>query len=75
MNSLPPPPSQTPQQQQQQQQQNEGQVALCQSMDSVNTLPGEEEFDKYKFGHAFSTSLAMPRDELAGFRSEATEFS
>ncbi|KAI5706488.1 hypothetical protein M8J75_008629 [Diaphorina citri] len=42
MNSLPPPPSQTPQQQQQQQQ-NEGQVALCQSMDSVNTLPGEEE--------------------------------
>ncbi|KAI5738528.1 hypothetical protein M8J77_008059 [Diaphorina citri] len=32
-------------------------------------------FDNYKFGHAFSTSLAMPRDELAGFRSEATEFS
>ncbi|KAI5755046.1 hypothetical protein M8J77_013587 [Diaphorina citri] len=29
----------------------------------------------HKFGHAFSTSLAMPRDELAGFRSEATEFS
>jgi hypothetical protein len=29
----------------------------------------------YKFGHAFSTSLAMPGDELAGFRSEATEFS
>ncbi|KAI5728843.1 hypothetical protein M8J77_022071 [Diaphorina citri] len=39
---------------------------------------GKEErslFDNYKFGHAFSTSLAMPRDELAGFRSEATEFS
>ncbi|KAI5732127.1 hypothetical protein M8J77_021950 [Diaphorina citri] len=29
----------------------------------------------YKFGHAFSRSLAMPQDELAGFRSEATEFS
>uniref|UniRef100_A0A8D8T1F9 Protein couch potato n=1 Tax=Cacopsylla melanoneura TaxID=428564 RepID=A0A8D8T1F9_9HEMI len=41
MNALPPPPSQTPQQNQGQQ--NEGQVALCQSMDSVNTLPGEEE--------------------------------
>ncbi|KAI5733911.1 hypothetical protein M8J77_000255 [Diaphorina citri] len=35
----------------------------------------ELKFDNYKFGHAFSTSLAMPRDELAGFRSEATEFS
>ncbi|KAI5738200.1 hypothetical protein M8J77_004158 [Diaphorina citri] len=35
----------------------------------------KEWFDNYKFGHAFSTSLAMPRDELAGFRSEATEFS
>ncbi|KAI5708052.1 hypothetical protein M8J77_015434 [Diaphorina citri] len=33
------------------------------------------QFDNYKFGHAFSTSLAMPRDELAAFRSEATEFS
>lgn len=38
MNNLPPPPSQTPQQTQ-----SENQLALCQSMDSVNTLPGEEE--------------------------------
>ncbi|KAI5752240.1 hypothetical protein M8J77_015109 [Diaphorina citri] len=37
--------------------------------------PAIYQFDNYKFGHAFSTSLAMPRDELAGFRSEATEFS
>jgi hypothetical protein len=32
-------------------------------------------YSKYNYGHAFSTSLALPRDELAGFRSEATEFS
>ncbi|KAI5755917.1 hypothetical protein M8J77_020680 [Diaphorina citri] len=38
-------------------------------------LPDVLNFDNYKFGHGFSTSLAMPRDKLAGFRSEATEFS
>ncbi|KAI5739196.1 hypothetical protein M8J77_016202 [Diaphorina citri] len=41
----------------------------------IKKAGGIGEFDNYKFGHAFSTSLAMPRDELAGFRSEATEFS
>ncbi|KAI5715600.1 hypothetical protein M8J77_019100 [Diaphorina citri] len=47
---------------------------VANDFDIVNRIV-KNEFDNYKFGHAFSTSLAMPRDELAGFRSEATEFS
>ncbi|KAI5700379.1 hypothetical protein M8J77_017569 [Diaphorina citri] len=68
----------------------DAQIPRLTSVESGQGLPGQmrgrlkklargplgcAQFDNYKFGHAFSTSLAMPRDELAGFRSEATEFS
>ncbi|KAI5746273.1 hypothetical protein M8J77_001792 [Diaphorina citri] len=55
---------------------NDGILQTCKNIFQEQLRQGIlEEFDNYKFGHAFSTSLAMPRDELAGFRSEATEFS